>query len=602
MKPKEETEYLEKADALAREILDVTRSAVFVRLRFLDAALARLSFRRLDGIGRIATDGARFFYNPRFILARYEKGGDFLARDYLHLLFHCVLQHPFFVSAVNPYWWNLACDAAVEHALARLDAFTDGRERADEAERTLETLRAAVPSLSPEGLYRHFAAQRLSEQAAFDLRWPFFHDDHIGWYLRAEKEQRDAGEQNVGEQGQQSSDETGGAGEADAQSQNRTDAEGAGGVQDGGKGAADAPPAETGGDTAQASQPDAENDRNGQSGSPGQSGGQPPETGHRPPKNGQPDENADGTPAPQPEKPPGETDETAGDGDAAESDGDEGEAPMKLPAAHAGGLPETWKNISRRMQTDLETASRRWGEQSGALLTSIRGVNRDRCDYRAFLRRFSVRGEQMRVDGDAFDYIYYTYGLAHYGNVPLIEPLEYKEVRRVREFAIAIDTSGSCSGDLVQGFIRKTYSLLKQQESFFSRVNIHILQCDAKIQSDYTVHGEADLERYIREMPLSGFGGTDFRPVFVYLDKLLAERAFTDLRGMIYFSDGWGPFPEKKPRYDTAFVFLRDEVPPHVPPWVIPIRMTEDELYDLVRKTPASGHPAHTPAGKADNE
>ena len=41
------------------------------------------------------------------------------------------------------------------------------------------------------------------------------------------------------------------------------------------------------------------------------------------------------------------------------------------------------------------------------------------------------------------------YGMELYGNMPLVEPLEYKETDRVREFVIAIDTSGC---DSLQSF------------------------------------------------------------------------------------------------------------------------------------------------------
>ena len=69
--------------------------------------------------------------------------------------------------------------------------------------------------------------------------------------------------------------------------------------------------------------------------------------------------------------------------------------------------------------------------------------------------------------------------MQRYGNIPLIEPLEYKEVKKVRDFVIAIDTSGSCAGEVVQKFLDKTYSLFTQQENFFKKINLHIIQCDA---------------------------------------------------------------------------------------------------------------------------
>ena len=36
----------------------------------------------------------------------------------------------------------------------------------------------------------------------------------------------------------------------------------------------------------------------------------------------------------------------------------------------------------------------------------------------------------------------------------------------------------SCSGDLVKKFLEETYDVLTEAESFFHKVNIHIIQCD----------------------------------------------------------------------------------------------------------------------------
>ena len=78
-------------------------------------------------------------------------------------------------------------------------------------------------------------------------------------------------------------------------------------------------------------------------------------------------------------------------------------------------------------------------------------------DYREFLRKFAVFREELTVDPDSFDYNFYTYGLSLYGNMPLIEPLETREVKKVSEFVIVIDTSMSCQGDLVKRFLEETY-------------------------------------------------------------------------------------------------------------------------------------------------
>ena len=117
--------------------------------------------------------------------------------------------------------------------------------------------------------------------------------------------------------------------------------------------------------------------------------------------------------------------------------------------------------------------------------------------------------------------------------MPLIEPLEYKEVKRVREFVIAIDTSGSTSGELVNKFLTKTYNLLMSTESFLSRVNIHIVQCDAKVQEVVKITKREEFEDYLQHMTIRGLGGTDFRPVFSYVDQLVKQREFTHLKGMM---------------------------------------------------------------------
>ena len=93
-------------------------------------------------------------------------------------------------------------------------------------------------------------------------------------------------------------------------------------------------------------------------------------------------------------------------------------------------------------------------------------------DYRKFLRKFAHYRETLGSNPEEFDYIYYTYGLELYHDMPLIEPLEYREDRRIQEFAIAIDTSGSVSQSRIQRFLESTVSILKSQETFDHKMKI----------------------------------------------------------------------------------------------------------------------------------
>lgn len=242
-------------------------------------------------------------------------------------------------------------------------------------------------------------------------------------------------------------------------------------------------------------------------------------------------------------------------------------------------LEQDWKDISERMQTDMETASKAQGDKAGGMMQQLRELNRERYDYTAFLKKFAVMGEAMKVNDDEFDYIFYTYGLKLFGNMPLIEPLEYKEVKRIREFVIAIDTSGSTSGELVQRFMNKTYNILKRTESFFAKINLHIIQCDAEIQEAVKITSRDEFDEYLKKMTIIGHGGTDFRPVFSYVNKLVAQHEFSNLKGLVYFTDGYGHSPPKKPEYETAFVFLREGYDiPEVPPWAIKLILEKDEI------------------------
>lgn len=275
-----------------------------------------------------------------------------------------------------------------------------------------------------------------------------------------------------------------------------------------------------------------------------------------------------------------------GDGQEAGTPGDEsadgsgeGNDGAKADGQSRSAMSQIWKDISEKMQMDLATFSKQQGDRAGSLTQNLNAVNRKKYDYTAFLKKFATLGEVMKINDDEFDYVFYTYGLQLYEKMPLVEPLEYKEVKRIKEFVIAIDTSGSVSGELVQTFAQKTYNILKSTESFFSKINLHILQCDADIQEHIKITCQEDFDRYLSTMKIRGLGGTDFRPVFQKVDDLIKEKKFRNLKGLIYFTDGYGTFPARKPDYDTAFVFIEDEYNnPDVPAWAIKLVLQKDEI------------------------
>ena len=229
-----------------------------------------------------------------------------------------------------------------------------------------------------------------------------------------------------------------------------------------------------------------------------------------------------------------------------------------------------WQDAASRSQTAMDSLLSEHGSGGENVIEQLSIAARDDVDYRKFLRRFAAPREVLRADPNAFDYIYYTYGLQHYGNMPLIEPPETREEKRIEDFIIAIDTSMSTSGTLVREFLASTYAILRSSDTFTRKLNVHILQCDDRLRSDQKITSLDELRCYMENFSLSGGSATDFRPVFEYVDKLIASGAFSNLRGLLYFTDGMGIYPEKRPDYETVFVLL-DEPPLSVkiPPWAI---------------------------------
>ncbi len=238
-----------------------------------------------------------------------------------------------------------------------------------------------------------------------------------------------------------------------------------------------------------------------------------------------------------------------------------------------------WRKISERIKADLKSFSKE-KNSAESMEENLKEATRQRYDYTDFLRRFMVMGETVQVNDDEFDYIYYTYGLHTYGNMPLVEPLEYKDRKKIKDFVIAIDTSASCRGEVVQAFLQKTYNIMQASENFFRKVNVHILQCDSEVRQDVKITEQKEFDDFMAHGKLTGFGSTDFRPAFSYIEKLQKEQEFDDLKGLLYFTDGYGIYPEHMPDYDVAFVFLQeDENVPKVPPWAIKIVLDEEEVW-----------------------
>ena len=340
--PKTETQ-TQWQDRMALEVLEVTRSELYLHLRFLSLAIGGLTPTPSAQVRGMGTDGLRLLAEPERLIRVFPKNPVLLNREYLHQLLHCIFRHPFFIADHDRPLWSLACDIAAEWSIDQLDLPCVRRIAGWVRTETYRRLGEALPAMAAEPIYRRLEEAHLDEKQLLMLQKEFRADDHRFW-----------------------------------------------------------------------------------------------------PK-------------------PGD------------------QSPQARQAA------DQWKNLSQQMQTELETRQKDPGQGGEALAMQVKAANRSRRTYRDFLRRFAVLREELKADPDSFDLGFYSYGLSLYGNLPLIEPLESRETIKIEEFVIVVDTSLSCSGELVKNFLRETYGILRQSESFFRRTNIRILQCDDRVRTDQKI-------------------------------------------------------------------------------------------------------------------
>ncbi len=105
---------------------------------------------------------------------------------------------------------------------------------------------------------------------------------------------------------------------------------------------------------------------------------------------------------------------------------------------------------------------------------------------------------------------------------------------------IAIDTSGSIDSELLSLFLEEIESIMQQYPNY----EIDLVAADAKVQS-HKIFLPGDSLEY----KLGGGGGTDFRPVFEYIDRYIDYPSV-----LLYFTDGMGRFPNREPYFDLLWI------------------------------------------------
>ena len=126
------------------------------------------------------------------------------------------------------------------------------------------------------------------------------------------------------------------------------------------------------------------------------------------------------------------------------------------------------------------------------------------------------------------------------------------------EALVAIDTSLSIDNRLLSEFLGEVEWLMRNYQS----LKLTLVSSDAQIQTVEEIRSRFQLSKFTPK----GGGGTDFRPVFALAEKKKAKL-------VVYFTDGYGDFPEIPPKIATIWLVCRDGAPESAFPFGKVIRM-----------------------------
>lgn len=197
----------EREEALAREILLLSRNTLLVNLRFLDMALSQFELVPVEE-HTLVTDGRHIFFRPWHVLQSYRQGKEIPVRDYLHMVMHCVFRHMFTTPSLDRPYWNLACDIAVENAITELRLKAVEAPRAVEQGKYLRTIQNKLTLITAEKVYEYLREAYPSPDRFASLQAAFEADDHEAWYMKGEE--REALLPSGGDDGEGDADGDGG--------------------------------------------------------------------------------------------------------------------------------------------------------------------------------------------------------------------------------------------------------------------------------------------------------------------------------------------------------------------------------------------------------
>jgi predicted metal-dependent peptidase len=203
----------------------------------------------------------------------------------------------------------------------------------------------------------------------------------------------------------------------------------------------------------------------------------------------------------------------------------EGETPPP-PPADPDKLDEQWKS---RLAAAAQ-AARQAGKLSQSMMRLVDNLLAPQLPWRALLARYMMNA--ARDD--------YSFQRTSRREGEALMPRLYSQSVKV---IVALDTSGSVTRDELQEFLTEIDALKAQV-----RADITLHACDDKLDQAGPWH-YAMWEVMQLPAEISGGGGTDFRPLFDWVE---GEHSSPDL--LVYFTDAEGQFPAGEPSFPVVWL------------------------------------------------
>jgi predicted metal-dependent peptidase len=199
--------------------------------------------------------------------------------------------------------------------------------------------------------------------------------------------------------------------------------------------------------------------------------------------------------------------------------------PSPLTAQERAALATQWQ---QRLAGAVQQATQA-GKMNGSVARIIERLQRSSVPWRTLLARFM--SGTARVDYNLLRPTQRRSGDA-------ILPSLYS---RQTNIVIAVDTSGSIAQEELNVFVTEVNAIKS-----LVNAKITLLACDRELDGPWVFE---PWEQLVLPSTLQGGGGTDFTPVF---DWMQVGARYADL--LVYFTDACGRFPAVAPNFETLWL------------------------------------------------